>query len=294
MQRILVTGANKGIGLATVERILAEHEGTMVFLGARDRGRGEAAREGLLAEHPDWAARLEVVELDVSDDASVSAAAASLTERFAGEPAPLYAVVNNAGIGLGSTSMAQVLAVNTYGVRRVVEAFLPLLDPEAGRVVVVSSASGPMFVSGCDADRQAFFLSDAHDWQALDAFMQRCLADPSEAAFAALGMGSTSAYGLSKACVNTYVLMLARQHPKLAINACTPGYIATDLTVPPGTSQGRTPAQMGMKTPHQGATASLHLLFGALEGNGRYYGSDAVRSPMHAYRSPGDPPYTGD
>ena len=36
-----------------------------------------------------------------------------------------------------------------------------------------------------------------------------------------------------------------------------------------------------------------HLLFGELEGNGRYYGSDAKRSPLDKYRSPGSPPYEG-
>ena len=40
MRRILVTGANKGIGLALVEAILAQHADTFVYLGARDAGRG--------------------------------------------------------------------------------------------------------------------------------------------------------------------------------------------------------------------------------------------------------------
>ncbi len=48
-----------------------------------------------------------------------------------------------------------------------------------------------------------------------------------------------------------------------------------------------------MKPPAQGARAPMHLLFGELEGNGRYYGSDAQRSPLDRYRSPGSPPYTG-
>jgi len=49
-----------------------------------------------------------------------------------------------------------------------------------------------------------------------------------------------------------------------------------------------------MKPPTEGTRSVLFLLFGEPEGNGRYYGSDAVRSPMHRYRSPGDPPYTGE
>jgi hypothetical protein len=56
-------------------------------------------------------------------------------------------------------------------------------------------------------------------------------------------------------------------------------------------SQGKTPAELGMKTPAEGAKAPLHLLFGTLEGNGRYYGSDGKRSPLDRYRAPGSPEY---
>jgi len=92
---------------------------------------------------------------------------------------------------------------------------------------------------------------------------------------------------------NTYTLLLAREHPDLRINACTPGFIETDMTRHYAASQGKPPAELGMKPPAAGATAPMHLLFGALEGNGRYYGSDAKRSPLDRYRSPGSAPYDG-
>ena len=44
MKRILVTGANKGIGLATVENLLQNHPDTFLILGSRDEKRGD---EGL-------------------------------------------------------------------------------------------------------------------------------------------------------------------------------------------------------------------------------------------------------
>jgi hypothetical protein len=59
-------------------------------------------------------------------------------------------------------------------------------------------------------------------------------------------------------------------------------------------SQGKAPEELGMKPPAAGARAPMHLLFGELEGNGHYYGSDARRSPLDRYRSPGSPPYVGD
>lgn len=87
---------------------------------------------------------------------------------------------------------------------------------------------------------------------------------------------------------------LAREHPEVSINACTPGFIATDLTQGYVNSTGKSPAELGMKTPREGADAPVFLLFGRPEGSGQYYGSDAKRSPLDRYRAPGSPPYTGD
>ena len=76
-------------------------------------------------------------------------------------------------------------------------------------------------------------------WAEVEDLMQECLTlHASGGDFAAAGFGSGNAYGLSKACLNAYTVMLARQHPHLTINACTPGYIATDLTAADGERLG--------------------------------------------------------
>jgi NAD(P)-dependent dehydrogenase (short-subunit alcohol dehydrogenase family) len=293
MRRALVTGGNKGIGLAIVKGILAEHDDTFVWLGARDAERGRAALTALTSAEPRWAGRVQVLELDVADDASVQRAAARVVE-LTGEERPLYGLVNNAGIGGRGLSLAEVLEVNARGLRRVCEVFLRRLDPARGRIVNVTSASGPTFVSRCSADRQRFFLDPATDAQALEALMAECITLEGEAAFASRGLVAGDAYGLSKACANTYTQHLALEHPALQINACTPGFIETDMTRHYAASAGKSPAEMGMKTPDDGARCPLHLLFGVLEGNGRYYGSDAVRSPLDRYRAPGSPPFAGE
>ena len=108
--------------------------------------------------------------------------------------------------------------------------------------------------------------------------------------YAALTDFEGVAYGLSKAAVNCWTMQLAKAHPNLKINSCSPGYILTDLT-----------AGMGASTRPEDSNchvAPLHLLFGDVDhpeqNKGRYYGSDAVRSPITHYRGPGDPPYEGD
>ena len=217
-----------------------------------------------------------------------------MAERHAGEPSPLHAVVSNAGIGIGMSDLRAVLEVNTLGVRRVCEAFLPLLRPAGGRIVNLTSASGPSFVSGCSPERQRFLVDPTITWPRLEAFLEECLALRGAAAFEAKGLGDGSPYGLSKACANAYTVLLAREHPGLRINACTPGFIETDLTRAYLESSGKTAQQLGMKPPAEGTRAPMFLLFGEPQGNGRYYGSDGQRSPLDRYRSPGSPPYTGE
>jgi NAD(P)-dependent dehydrogenase (short-subunit alcohol dehydrogenase family) len=252
---------------------------------------------GLERAHPDWRGRLETLAIDVASDASVAEAARRVAEALRGEK--LYGIVNNAGIGGGPDDHAAVFGTNTFGVRRVCEAFVPLIEPQAGRVVNVTSASGPSFVATCSPEQQRFFTDEQITWPRLQAFIDECLAlskaaqAGDKAAFAAKGLGDGSPYGLSKACANSYTMLLARQHPGLRINACTPGFIETDMTRHYAESSGKSPAALGMKTPADGARCPLHLLFGALEGNGRFYGSDAKRSPLDRYRAPGSPEYTG-
>ena len=125
--------------------------------------------------------------------------------------------------------------------------------------------------------------------------MAECLAiSGGPEAFEAQGLGQGSSYGISKACANAYTLSLANEYPGLVINACTPGFIETDLTRPMAAAKGKTPNEMGMKSPSAGTVSALFLLFGNPEGSGHYYGSDALRSPLDRYRSPGTPAYTGD
>jgi NAD(P)-dependent dehydrogenase (short-subunit alcohol dehydrogenase family) len=126
--RVLVTGAGRAIGAATVrERAARGHE---VVATARD--------PAILADLP---AKLTLA-LDVSDDESVAAAVAA-----AGE---LDAVVNNAAIShegplesFPMTTMREMLETNTLGPLRVMQAVLPGWRQRGSGVIVnVSSVQG--------------------------------------------------------------------------------------------------------------------------------------------------------
>lgn len=286
-RRILITGANKGIGKATVEAALEQAEDVHVLLGSRSIQRGERARSEIIDRHPDWAERLDVLKIDVSDDESVEHAVASFRDSY-GADAELYGIVNNAGIGQGH-GMRQILEVNTYGPRRVCEMFVDRLQSD-GRIVNVSSASGPKYVSECSDDEQALLTNPDVTRDEIDDYARACLEEEQGGSFE---RGDGSAYGLSKALLNAYTLVLARELDGPKVNACTPGFIETDMTRRYAEEQGVTPEEMGMKSPQAGTRSSIFLLFGDVPSSGWYFGSDARRSPLDRYRSPGDPPYDG-
>ena len=291
MKRILITGANKGIGLATVAKLLGSYDETFLLLGSRDSKKGQQALNSLLDIQPEWKDRLDLIQIDVEQDLSVNSAAEEVVTKFGRNPSPLYAIVNNAGIGDSMLGLNKVLQVNTFGPKRVCDAFLPLLNPSIGRVVNVTSASGPLYLAGSSNETKKLLTNPEVSWTEIEKFMSECLKLESERTTD--WGGDWSAYGISKACTNAYSIYLAKKNPNLTINACTPGFIETDLTRPMAESNGKTPAEMGMKSPEEGVSASVFLLMGNPSGSGHYYGSDCVRSPLDKYRSPGDPPYTG-
>ncbi len=268
--RILVTGANKGIGRALVERVLETKPAVHVLLGSRDLGRGREARDELLVRVPGCGDRLDVVVLDVTDEGSVTDAARWVAGRFDHTPTPLYAIVNNAGISQHAGDLAQVLDVNVWGIHRVCTAFVPLLHPTRGRIVNTTSAAGPIFVAGCAPERQSALVDPDVSWDWIVAFMEECLSIEGGAdAFRARGLGDGQSYRLSKACANALTLYLARVHAHLRVNACTPGWIETDMTRAMAEDAGKSPRELGLKMPAEGTRAARFLLFGEPVSFGR-------------------------
>ncbi|MCH5677590.1 SDR family oxidoreductase [Streptomyces gilvus] len=196
---VLVTGANKGLGRAIVERLAAE--GATVWLGSRDRARGRAAVDELTAAGND----VRLLELDVADDAGVARAATELAEQTG----RLDALVNNAGLAFDwSTPPSQeplsrikaIYEVNLFGAIRVTQAFLPLLrKAPSANVVMVSSMSGSL-TAGIDRSSEFYRINQ-------------------------LG------YNSSKTALNAVVVAFAKELQPLGIrvNAVEPGWVSTDM-----------------------------------------------------------------
>lgn len=137
-KRVLVTGANSGIGFQTAREV-ARH-GAEVLLGVRDATKGEAARGRIIAETPN--AKVTVVPLDVASLASI--------RGFAGEycasGARLDVLVNNAGVMAlpkreqTPDGFERQFGTNHLGHFALTGLLMPaLLKAEAARIVTVAS-----------------------------------------------------------------------------------------------------------------------------------------------------------
>ncbi|GGD27295.1 short-chain dehydrogenase [Microbacterium faecale] len=194
----LITGANKGIGYETAKRLV--DAGHRVFLGARDVERGTAAAESIGARF---------VQLDVTDDASVAAAATVVAEA----EGRLDLVIHNAGVlelELTGSAALRAFDTNAAGLVRVTEATLPLLRASADPAVVTISSSAGSFWAVTHPDRPEYALA-------------------------------APLYSASKAAATMLTLQYAKAHPEIRFVAVEPGTTATDLTA--GLGIGRPPAE---------------------------------------------------
>jgi NAD(P)-dependent dehydrogenase (short-subunit alcohol dehydrogenase family) len=197
MTTTLITGANRGLGYETARHLTAL--GHDVWMAARDEERGRGAAGELGARF---------VQMDVTDDESVSAAAAMVET----EHGSLDVLVNNAGISGGRIpvpevtpdDLRRVYETNVFGVVRVTQAFVPLLERSKAPVIVnVSSGMGSLGIT----------------------------TDPDRLESRIVGL----AYPSSKTALNMLTSQYAKAYPGMRINAVDPGYTATDFNQHRGT-----------------------------------------------------------
>ncbi|WP_405910766.1 MULTISPECIES: SDR family NAD(P)-dependent oxidoreductase [unclassified Streptomyces] len=191
MTTTFITGANKGLGYETARRLITL--GHTVVVGARDAERGAAAAATLGARF---------VRIDVTDDASVNAAATDVTEH----EGVIDVLINNAGVhgprgdpsDLTGADALNVFDVNLFGVVRTTTAFLPLLRRSPDPVIInVSSGMGSLVIT--------------HDPSRIESSVVAPL------------------YTASKAALTMLTTQYAKGLKDIRVNAADPGYTATDL-----------------------------------------------------------------
>jgi NAD(P)-dependent dehydrogenase (short-subunit alcohol dehydrogenase family) len=193
---VLITGANKGIGFEIAKKLAKDQPSYHILLGSRDPERGAASAAKLQAEN----LSVEAIPIDVTSDTSISAAASIVSSKFG----RLDVLINNAGIAVenkhepGKDSLRDVMFesynVNVFGAMQTFETFAPLLEKSKNpRVVFISSNLG--------------------------SFGKR------------VNLGSYPVYRSTKSALNMLVMSFAHLYREKGwkINACCPGFVATDL-----------------------------------------------------------------
>ena len=182
---VLVTGASTGFGRNAVERLA--RRGHQVFATMRDiKGRNAEHRESLERLADREALRLQVLELDVTDDESVQHAVRDALHH-AGR---LDVVINNAGVaGIGVTEaytpeqFQQMFDINLFGVVRVNRAVLPSMrQRRSGLLIHVSSGAGrvtvPAMAAYCASKFGLEALADAYRFELLPFGIDSVLVEP--------------------------------------------------------------------------------------------------------------------
>lgn len=205
MTTVLITGANRSIGLETAKQLSAK--GLFVYLGSRDMARGEAILKEL---NEQGISNIRAIEIDVTNAESISSAK-NLIEKEQGK---LDILINNAGI-LGThpqtatetsvENIKEVFETNFFGVINVTQAFLDLLKKsDKPRISNITSGLGSLTLHS----------------------------DPSWKYYQV----KNSAYGPSKTALNAYTIVLAYElkDSNFKVNAIDPGYTATDFNAHSG------------------------------------------------------------
>ncbi|KAK7880113.1 hypothetical protein WMY93_033215 [Mugilogobius chulae] len=261
----LVTGSNKGIGLAIVRALCGQFEGD-VYLTARDRARGEEAVKKLNSE----GLKPNFLQLDITDVSSISRAAAFFRDTYSG----LDVLINNAAIAFKEEDStpygvkAQVtLQTNFFGTRDMLTHFMPLIKP-GGRVVNVSSLWGSVTMNKCSAELQQQFRREDITEEELVELMRGFIQSAQTGQTLEHGWPQLmhGVYGVSKTGMTTLSMIVARRtskerpHDNILVNACCPGWVHTDLN-----------DHTGPKTPDEGAVTPAYLALlppGAKEPHG--------------------------
>lgn len=148
----LITGANRGIGLALVK----------AFAGRRDTVIAAVRRTSDRRELDAFAARskwVQAIEMDVSDPADIARARRKL------EAEPIDILINNAGVSgpdrqgavdMDFDGLVETLTVNSIGPLRVANAFLPNIKAARGKIITLSSQMG---ANSASSDSLAYRVS---------------------------------------------------------------------------------------------------------------------------------------
>ena len=250
----IVTGGNKGIGLAIVKGLAEKFDGT-VYLTARNVDRGTET----LKELEQAGVKVSFHQLDIGDKSSIEKLRDYMKDKYGG----IDVLVNNAGMAFKNNAtepmhvQAKVtIQTNYFGTKQACDILFPILKPGA-RVVNVSSSCG-FLLKVCGDEpasgelRKKLASSDSTlTVEELDSLMNQFITASEDGTFKKQGWGGStyvaSKVGLSALSRIQQRLLLKDARLDIAVNHVHPGYVDTDMT-----------SHRGPLTIEEGAKSSLY------------------------------------
>jgi len=227
----VVTGSNKGIGLAVVKGLCTQFDGD-VFLTSRDEGRGRAA----VAELEKNGLKPLFHQLDIDDTSSIERLRDYLKKNYSG----LDVLINNAAIAFKhdatepfAEQAVVTLKTNYFANLNACNILFPILRPHA-RVANVSSMLGQLS-SGVKGDElKKKFKDDSLTVDGLTALVNQFINNAKAGDHLAHGWGN-STYSVSKVALTALTRIQQKEFDKdpredIIITAPEPGYVDTDMS----------------------------------------------------------------
>lgn len=246
-----VTGANRGIGYEIARGLATADRDGVVILACRNPEQGMRAQRDLCSE---GLSNVEFLQLDLGSSDSISAFVESVNSKYG----KLDLLCNNGAIAFKNSDptpfaqqAAPTFAINYFGTVSLTLKLLPLLRlASEPRIVNIASMAGHLRILKGKPDLVKQLTEgeglSIPDIEALVAapFIQAV----QQGVHAKDGWPGTC-HGMSKLCVIAFTKALARAEPGIAVNACCPGWCATDMS-----------SMSGPKTAAQGAATPVLLL----------------------------------
>ncbi|KAL1599897.1 hypothetical protein SLS60_007702 [Paraconiothyrium brasiliense] len=261
---IIVTGANRGIGRAICTTLLSHPSSTSHPLTLYATSR---QGENLNLSTTSSKQRIRYPSLDITSSSSI----ADLISSLESIDRKVDVLINNTGVNLDDQfspiNAKKTLDTNYRGTLAVCKAVLPLLAPKTGRIVNLSSVGSSLDPFSLALAQRYRTVSTLEDLETLMKEYENAVSNGTDAE---LGFPSRRSYSVSKAAVNAFTAILARENAgRVIVNCCCPGWVNTDM----GNQVGKPP-----KTPEEGARIPVRLAIGDLgEVSGRYWANDSVR-----------------
>jgi len=264
MKTIIVTGANRGIGRAICDVVLAHPSlaTTPVTLYATSRAGSDL---GIPTQRPDH--KVHYASLDISSSDSIS----KFERTLADAKQSVDVLINNAGVNLDDKPTADnavsTLDTNYRGTLAMCRMILPHMQ-KGSRIVSLSSV-GSMLNGYSDELKKRFrTVSSLPEIEQLAEEYSKAFKDQKLKEEGWPGPGKS--YSVSKALINAFTRVLAEENKGIQINCCCPGWVETDM----GKMVGSSPP----KTLEEGAKIPVRLALGDDGGvTGIYWANDSIK-----------------